>query len=301
MPESASPKPVLVEAGRYRRRRQAEERGLVVAAMGCSYQIERAEDGAFSLLVYERNLDAVSRELDKFELENAGQEDTQSVDRLEKIPTASLYLCSLMMGAFFLIQKTGPAWWEDAGIASSEAMVRHGEWWRALTALTLHGDFSHLAANLVSGLIFAAFVIPLLGTGWTWMLIVASGGIGNLINAYIYRSEPHFSLGASTAVFGALGILTAYQTLNAIRSIRRVRLWKIILPFGAGLALLAYLGTGDEHTDLLAHFWGFGVGLILGCAANLLHLKKRTPASVQRLLATFAVAAPFVAWLSGVV
>lgn len=297
MPESQPHEPMLVEVGRYAGRRQAEERALVISAMGCAWQIEHGPDGASTLLVYERNREAVLRELEKFETENDVRERAPAPEQAKKIPTVSLFVCVWLMSAFFLAQKTGSAWWEDAGIASSEAIVRHGEWWRALTALTLHGGLSHLAANLATGLLFAAFVLPLLGTGWTWTLIVAGGALGNLLNAWNWRNEPHLSLGSSTAVFGALGILTACQTLDAARSTRAIRFWKIILPLGAGLALLAYLGTGDEHTDLSAHFWGFTAGACLGAAANFLRLKKRTPVSVQRLLAAVAPAALAAAWL----
>jgi rhomboid protease GluP len=289
---------VTVEIGRYPRRRDAEECGLVAVAMGFGYQIERCDDGMFALLVAERNREAVLRELEKFEGENALRKNSPPVPT-EKIPTTSLFVCGWVMAGFFLMQKIGPSWWNDAGVASSIVIVRDGAWWLALTALTLHADFSHIAANLASGLLFAAFVLPLLGTGWTWTLIVASGASGNLLNAWNHRATEHLSIGSSTAVFGALGILTAFQTLDAVRSTREVRFWQVILPLGAGLALLAYLGVGDEHdqTDLLAHFWGFCFGALFGSAANFLQLKKRTPVFLQRLLAIASPAALVAAWV----
>ena len=282
----------------YAHRSEAEERALVAAAMGVAYRIEHLDDGTYSLQVAERNRAAVLGELEKFEKESTARKKIPLPGVLEKIPATSLFVCGWMMAVFFLIQKFGPPWWEDAGISSSEAIAQSGEWWRTVTALTLHADLSHLAANLASGLLFAMFLLPLLGTGWTWALIVASGTAGNLLNALGYRHEPHFSLGASTAVFGALGILTACQTLDAMRLTRAVRLWEIILPFGAGLSLLAYLGTGDEHTDLLAHFWGFVAGLILGVPANLLRLKIRTPVLMQQFLAAGALFALVAAWIA---
>ena len=297
MTEPQQPWPGLVEVGRYARRRQADDRALVVAAMGLAYRLERVENGDFLLLVYERNRDAVLQELGKFEKENAGRDRKPRRKPAGKIPVISLFVCGWVMSAFFLIQQMGPRWWEDAGLASSEAIVHRGEWWRAATALTLHADFSHFAANLAAGLVFAAFVLPIIGTGWTWMLIVAGGTLGNLLNAWGYRDAPHFSLGASTAVFAALGILTACQTIDAMRSTREVRFWEVILPLGAGLALLAYLGVGDEHTDLLAHLWGFLAGGCLGALATLLQLKKRTPVICQNLLAALAPAIFAIAWV----
>ena len=298
MTESQQSGSGLAEVGHYARRRQADERALVVAAMGCAWDVERDEHGGFRLLVHDRNREAVLRELENFEAENAGRGNPPVKVSFEKTPTVSLFVCGWVMTAFFLIQKIGPAWWENAGLASSAAIARHGEWWRALTALTLHADFSHFAANLAAGLLFASFVLPLLGTGWTWAFIVAGGAAGNLLNAWFYRDTPHLSLGASTAVFAALGILTACQTLDAARSIRAVRFWEIILPLGAGLALLAYLGSGDEHanTDVTAHLWGFLSGACLGAISTLAQLKKRTPMSWQRLLAAAAPASLAAAW-----
>ena len=296
MPESQESQPIFVEAGRYRDLRQAEERGLVISSMGCDWRVECDDYGAFVLLVNEWNHEAVVRELAKFEAENPASEPPRPAETLERTPAASLFVCGWLMSALFIAQSTGPAWLKDAGMASSEAITRHGEWWRTLTALSLHADISHFAANLATGLIFAASVLPLLGVGWTWTLILASGAVGNLLNAWSYHNQPHFSIGASTAVFGALGILTACQTLDAFRSTRRVRFWEVILPLGAGVALLAYLGAGGGHTDLLAHFWGFIAGGSFGAAATMLHLRKRTPIFGQRILAAIAPGALMLAW-----
>ena len=48
--------------------------------------------------------------------------------------------------------------WYGAGILDA-TRVRAQEWWRALTALTLHADLAHLSANVGFGLLFG---IPLL-------------------------------------------------------------------------------------------------------------------------------------------
>ena len=46
-----------------------------------------------------------------------------------------------------------------------------GEWWRAVTALTLHGGLSHIAGNLVFGVMFAVLASHSLGVGLTSVLI----------------------------------------------------------------------------------------------------------------------------------
>jgi membrane associated rhomboid family serine protease len=286
----------LAEVGRYSRLTDANERTPVILAMGLGCWI-LPEGDVFVLCVESRHLADVARELEKFEIENPRRaEHPKEPGPGAKTPSASLFIFAWMMGLFFLMQQTAPEAWTEKGAASSVAILRHGEWWRTVTALTLHADFSHLAANLAASLLFAAFLLPILGTGLTWMSILLSGGLGNYLNAWGYRNEEHVSIGASTAVFGALGILVACQTLFLLGEGRRVRLWEIILPAGAGLALLAWLGRGDAQTDYMAHFWGFGAGCATGTAAGWLRLKERLSPFLQKMLAGLSLVIPAVAW-----
>ena len=171
--------------------------------------------------------------------------------------------------------------------------------WRALTALSLHGDLSHVAANIASGLLFSAFALPHFGTGLTWLLIVFSGFFGNVLNAFFYRSSPHNSIGSSTAVFGALGLLVAAEFVARLSSPARRNRWQLVLPIGAGLALLAYLGVGDtehNHTDYMAHLLGFGAGISLGAIAALAHARDRLSLGLQHAAAAIAPLLIIAAW-----
>jgi len=284
----------MAEAGRYARLAEANERALVILSMGHGYWLFK--DGAqFVLCVESRHKAAVARELDKFEMENRSPWPSARAEFL--IPPLSLFVFSWVMTLFFLLQQRDPDWWVERGGASTGAILRQGQWWRIMTALTLHANFSHFAANLITGLLFAAFLLPVLGTGVTWTGILMSGALGNLLDAWLYREQPRVSIGASTAVFGSLGILVACRTMDTLSSPRKIRLWELILPLGAGLALLAFLGTGGEQTDYMAHFWGFVSGCGLGACAAWWKLKERTPATVQRLLAFLAPACLVAAWL----
>lgn len=143
---------------------------------------------------------------------------------------------------------------------SSARYVVDGEWYRCATALMLHVDALHLVGNLVGMTLFATAVCSVSGWGIGWLLILAAGIGGNLINAFVYGSG-HNAIGASTAVFGALGLLSAYQFLKKLRHPHNR--FQILLPIGAGLALLAFLGS-SAHTDIMAHLFGFICGIILG-------------------------------------
>ena len=284
----------LAAVGRYAKFSDAQERGLVAAALDRAYWVQR-EGPEFVLYVEAKDGVEMARELAIFEAERVERaaDLAQAARPLPKIETLSLFIAAWVMSMFWLAQNYGPSALLERGDADSAGIIFRGEWWRAATALTLHGDLSHLAANLATGLLFAAFVLPQLGTGLTWLSIVLTGVLGNLANAWFYRQEPHFSIGASTAVFGALGLLVAGEFIDRWRHAASRAWWQLVLPLGAGFALLAYLGVGDEHskrTDYMAHLFGFAAGLALGCPAALARLRERTPRPLQHAAAALALA-----------
>ena len=108
--------------------------------------------------------------------------------------------------------------------------------------------------------LFGTAVCSITGWGAGWLIILITGSIGNLLNAYFYQTG-HLSIGASTAVFGSIGFLSACQFVVKIRMPgQKLRAW---ISIAAGLALLGILGS-SEFTDITAHFFGFLVGVFLG-------------------------------------
>jgi rhomboid protease GluP len=282
----------LVEVGRYKRLSAANERGLAVLAMGMGYWLFM-DDGDYVLCVEAQHGDAVISELEKYERETR----LQRFERHAETSFVPLFFFGWFMTLCMLFQQNAPRWLVENGVASSRAIVRDGELWRSITALTLHSDVSHFAANLVTGLLFCALVLPLYGSGMTWAGVLVSGACGNLITALCYRETTHLAIGASTAVFGALGMLIAGQTILVFSNRKILRKWEIILPPGAGLAFLGYLGAGDERTDLLAHLWGFVCGIAVGVFTTRLRTKERWTSRGQRVLVGLVVIAICTAWL----
>ena len=98
---------------------------------------------------------------------------------------------------------------------------------------------------------------------------VLGGGLAYALDAWLSPAG-HSVLGASTAVFVALGLASAFTW--------RRRAWSVLTrmqraaPLVAGVALLAFTGAGGERTDLLAHLFGFAVGAIAGSALSLIRL-----------------------------
>lgn len=161
--------------------------------------------------------------------------------------------------------------WIGYGNADAGAIMA-GEWWRAVTALTLHADGLHLLGNLTIGGGFIILLCRTLGSGIGWSLLLASGTLGNFLNAWV-QSPRHHSVGASTTVFGAVGLLAAINLLDNRQNLRR----RWYLPLAAALALLALLGSEGENTDIGAHLFGFAVGIGLGLATSFLRSGKGRP------------------------
>jgi membrane associated rhomboid family serine protease len=173
----------------------------------------------------------------------------------------------------------------ELGMAHA-ASILDGQWWRLVTALTLHANLMHLAGNLAIGGTFIIFLCRELGSGLSWSLLLGSGILGNLINA-IVQSPDHRSVGASTAVFGAVGIFAAISMMRYRRHL--LRRW--FVPVAAGLALLALLGAEGKQTDLGAHLFGFVFGILFGTITEMLIARFGRPATLLNALLSLASAA----------
>ncbi|MBF0103415.1 MAG: rhomboid family intramembrane serine protease [Desulfobacterales bacterium] len=154
---------------------------------------------------------------------------------------------------------------------ASARSILQGEYYRTVTALMLHRDTLHLIGNSVFMGLLGSAVCTIFGWGSGLLAVLISGIIGNLLNAYLYEVN-HHSIGASTAVFGALGILTGYQWVSHF-SRYGFRL-KSFAALAAGLALLGFLGASKD-VDILAHFFGFISGLIIGIFYHLWYISHK--------------------------
>jgi membrane associated rhomboid family serine protease len=172
------------------------------------------------------------------------------------------------------------------------ARILDGQWWRIITALTLHADALHLLSNLAIGGLFIVLLCRELGSGLAWSLLLGAGALGNMANACLQLPD-HRSVGASTLVFGAVGILAAITLLRYRGQLQKR--WP--LPFAAALALLALLGTEGQQTDLGAHLFGFLSGFVLGLLAEkLLERRGRPGRRLNALLASACALLVVAAW-----
>jgi Uncharacterized membrane protein (homolog of Drosophila rhomboid) len=250
------------------------------------------------LMTHPEFLDTAIRELRLFEEENRNwplPPPPAPPPFTNFISTLSILL---LLAIFHNIEQLGPILfnvnmpdWVELGSANA-GKIMNGEWWRIITALTLHADSLHLVGNLLIGGIFVMLICAELGSGLAWFLLIASGAFGNFLNAAMHPPA-HTSLGASTALFGAVGILAASGVVRYRRHLLRQR----ILPLAAALALLAILGTEGEKTDLGAHLFGFISGLGLGGTAHYLVMRHDRPGALNNtLLALCSMLLVLIAW-----
>ena len=286
----------LVEVARPRTLEEGREAMLVAVAMGCPCWLLR-EGGAFHLCVESEHVETVSYHLRRYEEEQREPDREEETRPGRRKTHLSLWIYAWSLALLYLWQWNGPGWVSEAGSADAEAIIHRLEWWRTITALCLHGNLSHLAVNIAAGAFLVRYLLPLLGTGLAWLSVLAAGGLGNWINAWFYGNTGHDAIGASTAVFAALAILV---TAN-LRDLRREPLLSITrrlaVPLGAGVALLAWFGTGGERTDVLAHLWGFVAGLGAGVLAMLAVPTLGLKTWKQNLLAATVPAIVAIAWI----
>lgn len=145
-------------------------------------------------------------------------------------------------------------------LGALDAGTEH-EWWRALTALTLHLDQEHLLGNLLFGVFAGIAAGRLLGPGVAWASILSAGALANYVEILIAPAT-HRAVGASTAVFAALGLLAGLAWRQ--RLTQRERRWYASAPLIAGICLLTLLGAGTAHVDVLGHALGFLFGVGVG-------------------------------------
>jgi membrane associated rhomboid family serine protease len=273
--------------------RQAEDYALVLIAMGIGSQINRQGDFT-TIFVTRQDAIKANRELAAYDRENEPRK-LKPVPQFEIAPRfeAAVVYSGLMFfffaaihGHFFLID------WLQRG-ALQAGLLLDGEWWRAFTALYLHASVVHLLGNLVFGAIFLILLGQVAGIGMAALSMVLAGAAGNYVAALLHTAD-HTSIGASTAIFAGLGVLTALQQIwRQEQMLFSIRHW---IPLAGGITLLAFLGFSGDNTDITAHITGFGCGIVAGVLLALWRYNWMVDHRLQRDCAFIAIAISLAAW-----
>lgn len=282
----------LISVGEYSVFHAANDHALVILSMGLPYWMLEHQ-GVFYLCVEGHRSEEVAEQLDKFNQENRFWPPRPPVFPPDKAPSPTVLMgYAFLLISFFQLQLSLPLEaFQARGVMDGLAVFQGGEIGRALTALTLHGDLGHLVANLFSGVCFGLLINRTYGAGLGWLLIVLSGFLGNLMTGYMYLPNQHLSLGASTAIFGALGLLVGHAVAIKFSPVaHKFKMSYRLIPVLAGLMVLGWLGFGggEQQVDVLAHVFGFLAGLPLG-ALGVWLLKHFEPGDGKQELCLIAV------------
>ena len=275
---------------------QANAYSLVLNSSGIAHRVVGAS-GGFRIEVTEPNVEAAWKAIGQYQAENP----TSSADLparhspSSKVPVSGIAVALLLL-CVHLSAMTSSAPEDYFRVFGANARrIMAGEAYRCATALVLHADAAHVAGNMVGIVLFGGAVCAVTGSGVGWLMILATGILGNWINAFAHETG-HLSVGASTSVFGSVGILCALQAINAVRNGRG---WKrTVLVFGAGIALLAFLGT-SARSDLGAHLFGFFSGVLMGGAYRL-WIGEPLGKTMQIITGAIAAAILMLSWIRGV-
>ena len=136
--------------------------------------------------------------------------------------------------------------------------IRHGEWWRMLTYMFLHGGPMHLFMNLFGLFYSGMFLEPLIGKTRLAGAYIITGIWAAYFSCMVHMSS--VAVGASGAIFGMYGVLLALLTTDYIQKTARKTMRRALLLFVV-YGLLAGL---EGNTDNAAHLGGLISGLVVG-------------------------------------
>jgi membrane associated rhomboid family serine protease len=280
------------------KKREAEDWALVLIAEGIQSKVVRVEAG-FSVRVATADVSAAREILDSWQSERSERSRRLSLPPPRGATTLEAtmaYTCALALLAFHLGLEYSGRWAHFIELGKCQAaLVLDGQWWRLVTALTLHADLPHVLGNTLFGGFFLSAVAGRLGIGIAVLSFVATGTLGNLANALYYGSA-HSSVGASTGVFGLVGVLAGLAAWQRHQTALPGRgAW---VALGAALAIVAMLGSGGPRVDFSAHLFGLAAGGLTGLllAAPFASRSRPNPFG-QGLAATTAFAVILAAWL----
>jgi rhomboid protease GluP len=283
----------LHEVYRSASRPACQDRALVLTAVNIE-SVMLFEGADCLLCVDAADAARALAQLRQYETENRQTPGVRIVTRIHPNAWVGVVLYVLVLLGVALAIANGlwrPEAFENGALDAG--LVQRGQWWRAWTALTLHLDANHIVANLGGGVWFGYLAARQLGSGMAWLLIVTGAALANVLEALLGPAT-HRSVGASTAVFTALGLMAAHswRTRLPLR-LSWARRWA---PLVAGAVLLGWLGSAGEGTDVIAHLMGFIVGCLFGATAGhpaVARILERVP---QWLAGCIALASLAVAW-----
>lgn len=186
-----------------------------------------------------------------------------------RTPVTTLLLGSI--GVVFVLQLLLRDPFTNAG-ANYGPAVFHGQWWRLVTSMFLHGGFVHLLLNGWALFQLAALFEIWLGSGKLLLVYFVSGIAGSLASDLFTRDA---SVGASGAIFGLLGALIGF--LLRQRGALTPQAKSLLTQLVGWAVINVFFGFSTPGIDNAAHLGGCAAGFLLGLVVR----ERPHPAPVQ--------------------
>jgi rhomboid protease GluP len=161
-----------------------------------------------------------------------------------------IVICSLMSLLY----------WENISLMASRDLVfSKGQYWRLFTTSFVHADLKHLLSNSMMLFILTYFVTAFYGAFYS---VILSFGMGVVIN-YLVMAQYELNttlVGASGIVYYLWGFwLVLYFFIE-----KQISIFKRVIRVGAVFLILLVPTSYSPATSYLAHYIGFGVGVVNG-------------------------------------
>jgi membrane associated rhomboid family serine protease len=272
--------------------RQAMDWSLVLASQGIEAVLDRLADGrGWVLWVAPETQERAWASIRLYRLENRGWAWRRQLAWPGVVfHWGALVWCWVLILLHWVIQGPGPRA-DQLGAVQSVAVGR-GEVWRLVTAVGLHADVGHLAANVATGLVVFGLAMGRFGAGWAMWVGLLSGVVGNAVG-WGLRTTPYTGLGASGMVMGGLGMLAGQSMFLVWESRKALR--DVASGLLGGFLLFVLVGL-NPAADVLAHAGGFVTGVVFGAGLALMPPRWLRNERWDRLAGGVAVVGYAVAW-----
>lgn len=251
----------------------------------------RREESGWQLEIAPADLDQARAVIEQYRRENRRWRWTHATPWSGEAFHFGAAIWALVLALFYLWDETSLLPIDDWGRMDNTAILARGEWWRLATAMCLHADLSHLAGNLVLGVVVLGLAMGRWGYGIGLAAAWCGGLLGNALGLLVY-DVGHRNVGASGMVLAGLGLL-ATASVRQWRQHPQAWFW-IGRGLMGGFLLFVLVGL-DPASDLVAHAGGFCSGMLLGAGLAALPESPRH-GRLQCLLAVGSLCAVVVAW-----
>ncbi len=144
-------------------------------------------------------------------------------------------------------------------------VIRRGEWWRIVTSTLLHGDPIHLAVNMLALWSLGVDYEDLAGS-WRMIVVYVLSGLGATAGVlwlmWVGITPVAVLVGASGAIYGLFGAITAHAGLSYLRTRDAGHLARLVNILVV-LAINLVITFAVPNISFSAHAVGFAIGFLL--------------------------------------